>query len=71
MTADQDIESFLPNYQPLLNDWLQMSQMSKAFVAENPLRRLKIRTRLITMVTSNEDQSNVLLSSPMMYSRVS
>ena len=38
VTADQDIESFLPNYQPLLSDWLQMSQMSKAFVEEDPFK---------------------------------
>ena len=32
VTTDQHIETFLPYYQPLLSDWLQMSQMSKAFV---------------------------------------
>ena len=38
VTTDQHIETFLPYYQPLLSDWLQMSQMSKAFVEEDTFK---------------------------------
>ena len=72
VTADQDIESFFCLIINLwLSDWLQRSQMSKALSKRTLLRCLKIRTWLITMATSNEDQSNVILSSSIMYSRVS